>query len=58
MAIKSIRKLVLAAGCVMALGVVCAFADDPYADYVKLTRKDGSKTSSWNAVGGWKTLAG
>ena len=30
-----------------------AFADDPYADYVKLTRKDGSKTSSWNAVGGW-----
>ena len=42
----------------VALAFVCSLNvaladDDPYADYVKLTRKDGSKTSSWNDVGGW-----
>ena len=26
---------------------------DPYAGYVKLTRKDTSANSSWNAAGGW-----
>ena len=27
--------------------------EDPYAGYVKLTRKDTSSNSSWNAAGGW-----
>ena len=27
--------------------------EDPYAGYVKLTRKDTSANSSWNAAGGW-----
>ena len=53
MSIRSIRKPVLAAGCVVALGGVCVFADDPYADYVKLSRTDDKNNSSWNAVGGW-----
>ena len=30
-----------------------AFADDPYADYVKLTRKDTKSNYSWNVAGGW-----
>ena len=35
------------------LALCAAFADDPYADYVKLTRTDDKNNSSWNAVGGW-----
>ncbi len=30
-----------------------SFADDPYADYVKLTRKDTKSNYSWNVKGGW-----
>ena len=46
------RKIVL--WTVAALCVAGTFADDdPYASYVKLTRKDTSANSSWNASGGW-----
>ena len=46
------KKIALCA--VAALCVVATFADDdPYASYVKLTRRDKSKDTSWNAVGGW-----
>ena len=51
---RGIELALATAGMVAAtLLPVCAFADDPYADYVKLTRKDGSGSSSWNAKGGW-----
>ena len=46
------RKIVL--WTVAALCVAGTFADDdPYASYVKLTRKDTSEKSSWNQAGGW-----
>ncbi len=45
-------KTIAVVALVCSLNVALA-DDDPYADYVKLTRKDGSKTSSWNDVGGW-----
>ena len=35
----------------VALGAVAT--DDPYADYVRLERRDTSSSSSWKAVGGW-----
>lgn len=45
------RKIALCT--VAALCVAATFADDdPYASYVKLSRKDTSANSSWNAAGG------
>ena len=46
---KKIALCVVAASCVAA-----TFADDdPYASYVKLTRRDTSGNTSWNIAGGW-----
>lgn len=39
-----------------SFAAVAAFGDgtdDPYADYVRLDRRDTYNTPSWNAVGGW-----
>ena len=62
MAIKSIRKPVLAAGCVVALGAVCAFADDPdYSTYVQLTAsdkvEDKAASTSWQSALHWSDNA-
>ena len=45
-------KTIAVVALVCSLGVALA-DDDPYADYVKLTRTDTDTKSSWNDVGGW-----
>ncbi len=47
------KLLLLLVALAFACSLNVAFADDPYADYVKLTRKDTKSNYSWNVAGGW-----